>query len=108
VEAFHVFKIFVANPQKPPRVQQILYKNKDRLIKLLETLKANRSDEQFDEDKNTVIGKLQALEVPSRLESIPKNSASSGESMDCTPSGSIGRGVSSCSQGDLEKELNFG
>ncbi|CAE8635743.1 unnamed protein product, partial [Polarella glacialis] len=65
LEAFHVFKIFVANPQKPPRVQQILFKNKDRLITLLEGLKPNRSDDkQFDEDKCTVIGKLQALEAP--------------------------------------------
>eukprot|EP00440_Ansanella_granifera_P074513 gb/GFBE01080864.1/.p1 GENE.gb/GFBE01080864.1/~~gb/GFBE01080864.1/.p1 ORF type:complete len:438 (+),score=82.24 gb/GFBE01080864.1/:1-1314(+) len=65
LEAFHVFKIFVANPQKPPRVQHILYKNKDRLVMLLEGLKANRSDDkQFDEDKNTVISKLQALEPP--------------------------------------------
>lgn len=67
LEAFHVFKIFVANPQKPLRVQQILYKNKDRLVKLLEDLKANRTDDkQFDEDKSTVIGKLQAMEQPSR------------------------------------------
>merc|ERR1719188_2627449 len=63
-EAFHVFKIFVANPQKPPRVQQILFKNKDRLVKLLETLRSSRHDDrQFAEDKNTVIGKLQSLEA---------------------------------------------
>jgi len=66
-EAFHVFKIFVANPQKPPRVQQILFKNKDRLVKLLETLRPgaarpNRQDDnQFLEDKKTVIEKLQDL-----------------------------------------------
>ena len=27
-KAFHVFKIFVANPQRPIRVHTILYKNK--------------------------------------------------------------------------------
>merc|ERR1719375_894841 len=64
-EAFHVFKIFVANPYKPPRVQHILYKNKDKLVKLLETLRASRPDDrQFAEDKSTVIGKLQSLEPP--------------------------------------------
>merc|ERR1712226_125416 len=64
-EAFHVFKIFVANPQKPPRVQQILFKNKDKLVKLLETLRPSRPDDKhFAEDKSTVIGKLQALESP--------------------------------------------
>jgi len=65
-EAFHVFKIFVANPKKPPRVQQILYKNKEKLMKLLETLRPNRQDDkqQFTEDRNTVIEKLQSLEMP--------------------------------------------
>lgn len=66
-EAFHVFKIFVINPQKPPRIQLILYKNKERLVKLLEILRPNRSDDgQFDEDRNTVVGKLQVLEMPAR------------------------------------------
>jgi len=69
-EAFHIFKIFVANPQRPPRVQQILYKNKDKLVKLLDTLRPNRADDrQFAEDKSTVIGKLQALEPPERAPS---------------------------------------
>merc|ERR1711874_628250 len=35
MRAFHVLKTFVANPQKPPRVQQILYKNKGKLVQLL-------------------------------------------------------------------------
>lgn len=64
-EAFHVFKIFVANPQKPPRVQHILYRNKEKLVRFLETLGANRQeDRQFVEDRSTVIGKLQGLEQP--------------------------------------------
>lgn len=63
-EAFHVFKIFVANPQKPPRIQQILYRNKDKLIKLLETLRAKRPDDkQFLEDRSAIISKLEALEA---------------------------------------------
>lgn len=76
-EAFHVFKIFVANPQKPPRVQQILFKNKDRLVKLLETLRPgaarpNRQDDkQFLEDKKTVIEKLQDL-----VSTAPKGTSS--------------------------------
>lgn len=65
VEAFHVFKIFVANPQKPPRVQQILFKNKERLVKLLEGLRPNKpnrqDDKQFLEDRKTVVEKLQVL-----------------------------------------------
>jgi len=65
-EAFHVFKIFVANPQKPPRVHKILYRNKDKLVKHLEGLKALRADDKkFDEDQKMVIEKLRSLAQPS-------------------------------------------
>ena len=36
LDDFHVFKIFVANPKKPFKVQQILFKNRKRLVDLLE------------------------------------------------------------------------
>ena len=35
-EAFHVFKVFVANPAKPPEITIILATNKKKLIKFLE------------------------------------------------------------------------
>eukprot|EP00413_Alexandrium_margalefii_P005629 CAMPEP_0204519090 /NCGR_PEP_ID=MMETSP0661-20131031/4547_1 /ASSEMBLY_ACC=CAM_ASM_000606 /TAXON_ID=109239 /ORGANISM="Alexandrium margalefi, Strain AMGDE01CS-322" /LENGTH=292 /DNA_ID=CAMNT_0051524573 /DNA_START=45 /DNA_END=920 /DNA_ORIENTATION=- len=61
-EAFHVFKIFVANPQKTPRVQQILHRNKDKLVKHLEGLTALRPDDKkFEDDQKTVVEKLLAL-----------------------------------------------
>lgn len=31
-EAFHVFKVFVANPRKPPAIVKILYQNKAKLV----------------------------------------------------------------------------
>jgi calcium binding protein 39 len=34
-EAFHVFKVFVANPNKPKPILDILIQNKDKLIKFL-------------------------------------------------------------------------
>ncbi len=34
-EAFHVFKVFVANPNKPRAIIDILQKNKERLITFL-------------------------------------------------------------------------
>lgn len=82
LEAFHVFKIFVANPQKPPRVQYILYNNKERLIRKLEAIRPNRQDDaQFNEDRGTVVGKLQALEQPqtrSSSKAAPPNSEPAG------------------------------
>jgi calcium binding protein 39 len=34
-EAFHVFKVFVANPNKTKPVMEILQKNKEKLLKFL-------------------------------------------------------------------------
>ncbi|CAJ1331489.1 unnamed protein product [Effrenium voratum] len=64
-EAFHVFKIFVVNPQKPLRIQQILVKNKDRLVALLQTLQSGRSeDANFNTDQQKVIGRLLEMNLP--------------------------------------------
>mmetsp|Transcript_44110 Transcript_44110/g.95945 ORF Transcript_44110/g.95945 Transcript_44110/m.95945 type:complete len:366 (+) Transcript_44110:116-1213(+) len=63
-EAFHVFKIFAANPNKAPKVQQILFHNKDKLIKFFDNFLAERADdEQFVADKAAVVSRLAALEA---------------------------------------------
>ena len=41
-EAFHVFKVFVANPNKPKPILDILLKNKDKLINFLNTFHNDR------------------------------------------------------------------
>lgn len=64
VEAFHLFKIFVVNPQKPLRIQQILVKNKDRLVALLQTLHARSNDANFSADQQKVIGRLLDMQPP--------------------------------------------
>ncbi|CAE7244046.1 pmo25 [Symbiodinium sp. CCMP2592] len=75
LEAFHIFKIFVANPNRPPRVHTILYKNKERLICLLHELTPHRpEDKQFLEDMKTVLNKLEAMEPPPR----PERTAAAG------------------------------
>lgn len=63
LEAFHVFKIFAANPRKPPKVQLILHKNRERLVKLLETFRAKREgDEAFMQDLRAVVEAIRALQ----------------------------------------------
>lgn len=109
-EAFHVFKIFVANPQKPPRVEQILYKNRERLVKLLETLKSSRqNDRQFMEDRNTVAEKLLALgggQTPTAAgggysaPAAPKAAAAPSAEPTASPQG----GVGSVAEGDDRQE----
>jgi calcium binding protein 39 len=65
LDAFQVFKIFVANPAKPPEVAKILFDNKVKLVKYLEGLhkERERSDEQFRDEKGLVIGTLEELEM---------------------------------------------
>lgn len=41
-EAFHVFKVFVANPKKDPGVREILVKNKEKLLQYLKDFHNDR------------------------------------------------------------------
>ncbi|CAM9153154.1 unnamed protein product [Choristocarpus tenellus] len=60
-EAFHVFKVFVANPKKPPEVTKILVKNKTKLIAYLENFHNSKDDEQFKEEKILLTNTLSQL-----------------------------------------------
>ncbi|KAK3749956.1 hypothetical protein QZH41_013869, partial [Actinostola sp. cb2023] len=42
-EAFHVFKVFVANPNKTPAILDILLKNKDKLVEFLTNFHTDRT-----------------------------------------------------------------
>lgn len=46
-EAFHVFKVFVANPRKPGRIKEILITNKEKLLRYLSTFLAEKGARQF-------------------------------------------------------------
>ena len=67
LDAFQVFKIFVANPGKPPEVAKILFDNKVKLIKYLSGLHKEReaSDVQFRDEKGLVISTLEGLDFES-------------------------------------------
>ena len=41
-EAFHVFKVFVANPKKPEAISQILVNNREKLIAYLRNFQNNK------------------------------------------------------------------
>lgn len=79
VDAFHVFKIFAANPKKPQRVHQILFRNRDRLIKLIDTFKpSNDNDKSFMDDRVAVVNALKGLEAPRRSKSPPRSNSVDG------------------------------
>ncbi|KDN40050.1 hypothetical protein RSAG8_08371, partial [Rhizoctonia solani AG-8 WAC10335] len=60
-EAFHVFKVFVANPKKPPQIEVILRRNKDKLLVFLRDFHNDKEDEQFSDEKQFLISQIQAL-----------------------------------------------
>ncbi|XP_073105268.1 putative MO25-like protein At5g47540 isoform X3 [Elaeis guineensis] len=61
IEAFHVFKLFVANQNKPQEIVSILVTNRNKLLRLLSDFKTDKEDEQFEADKAQVIKEIAAL-----------------------------------------------
>ena len=88
VEAFHVFKIFVANPKKPPEIAAILFKNKEKLVQFLEAFVVNKDDGQFCDERDLLVETLSALEEPPAYSHTShSNSQSHGRSNASTFSG---------------------
>jgi len=63
-EAFHVFKVFVANPSKPPEIIKILTQNRVKLVAYLEKFHLDKEggDDQFRDEKSLIISTLNGLE----------------------------------------------
>jgi calcium binding protein 39 len=62
-DAFHVFKVFVANPNKPQEVIKILRDNQVKLCRYLTTLHQDKeeNDTQFRDEKALIITTIEAL-----------------------------------------------
>ncbi|KAJ3126675.1 Calcium-binding protein 39 [Nowakowskiella sp. JEL0407] len=66
LEAFHTFKIFVANPHKSQAILDILQRNREKLIAFLTKFHNDRSDdEQFNDEKAFLISQIQGLPAKS-------------------------------------------
>jgi calcium binding protein 39 len=60
--AFHIFKVFVANPNKPREIVQVLVDNHRELLKLLHNLPTSKGeDEQLDEERDLIIKEIEKL-----------------------------------------------
>ncbi|KAF0292222.1 Protein Mo25 [Amphibalanus amphitrite] len=67
-EAFHVFKVFVANPNKPKPILDILIRNQERLVDFLTRFHTDRSeDEQFNDEKAYLIKQIKELKPPAAV-----------------------------------------
>jgi calcium binding protein 39 len=63
IEAFHVFKLFVANQNKPSDIANILVANRNKLLRLLADIKPDKEDERFDADKAQVVREIANLKL---------------------------------------------
>ncbi|CAN0402699.1 unnamed protein product, partial [Ectocarpus fasciculatus] len=79
-EAFHVFKVFVANPKKPREVTKILVNNKAKLIAYLENFHNDRDDAQFKEEKKLLVSTLSLLQLEDAGSGSGASSSSSSSS----------------------------
>ncbi|XP_028796322.1 calcium-binding protein 39 isoform X2 [Neltuma alba] len=63
LSAFHIFKVFVANPNKPREVKIILSKNREKLLELLRDLSPGKGseDEQFEEEKELIMKEIERV-----------------------------------------------
>ncbi|EDQ87628.1 uncharacterized protein MONBRDRAFT_27016 [Monosiga brevicollis MX1] len=61
-EAFHVFKVFVANPNKEPEILSILQRNREALLEFLADFHNDRAeDEQFVDEKEYLMKQIREL-----------------------------------------------
>ncbi|XP_051125954.1 uncharacterized protein LOC127247908 [Andrographis paniculata] len=63
MSAFHIFKVFVANPNKPSEIKVILAKNHEKLLALLHSLSVGKGseDDQFEEEKELIIKEIERI-----------------------------------------------
>ncbi|KAF2239450.1 Mo25-like protein [Viridothelium virens] len=75
-EGFHIFKVFVANPNKSAAVHRILYNNKDRILRFLPNfLHDRKEDDQFNDEKTYLVKSIDQLGPPSDVPQASKNGA---------------------------------
>jgi len=87
-EAFHVFKIFVANPKKGPGVVSILIHNRERLIEFLKHFQIEKDEETFLEEKQILINTLQQLQLDERTATHVRSRSPSGDGFPSFPTSS--------------------
>ncbi|XP_010542196.1 PREDICTED: MO25-like protein At2g03410 isoform X2 [Tarenaya hassleriana] len=70
LEAFYIFKLFVAKENKPQDIVAILVANRSKIIRLLANLKLEKEDEGFEADKYAVLKEIECLTSPNQDENI--------------------------------------
>lgn len=85
LDAFHVFKLFVANRNKPTDIVNIIVANRSKLLRFFASFRIDKSeDEQFEADKRQVAKEIAELEAKGplfsgELHKFPATPTASGE-----------------------------
>ncbi|OMO94364.1 Armadillo-like helical [Corchorus capsularis] len=66
LDTFHVFKLFVANQNKPPEISSILVSNRSKLLRFFDEFTIDKEDEQFEADKSQIIKEIASLQSTDR------------------------------------------
>ncbi|XP_047944855.1 putative MO25-like protein At5g47540 [Salvia hispanica] len=61
IDAFHVFKLFVANQNKPADIVNILCANENKLLRFFDGFNSDKEDEMFEADKAQVVKEIMEL-----------------------------------------------
>ncbi|VFQ70208.1 unnamed protein product [Cuscuta campestris] len=88
LDAFHVFKLFVANTNRPPGITSVLANNKEKLLRLFAGLRMDKDDELFESDKTQIMKEISGLELPRQagdVYKLPKTPMCSGELSKVSP-----------------------
>ncbi|XP_074364470.1 putative MO25-like protein At5g47540 [Apium graveolens] len=71
LEAFHVFKLFAANQNKPPEIVNVLVTNRSKLLRFFNDFHFDKEEEDFKSDKAQVVREIETLE-PTSPSSSPR------------------------------------
>jgi len=85
MESFHLFQLFVFNPNKHPCIHIVLWNNKDNLIRFFNHFHSNSNDPDFEEDKKYLCLLLSQLEKPASCATEdPKGHDSATSAIHCS------------------------
>lgn len=99
-EAFHVLKVFVANPSKPAPIVEVLMANRDKLVAFLRALQNDRQDDDFHNEKALLIETLEAgLKLPADYQAKLLAPRSTGLSVPPEPAAARDEGAAAAAAG---------
>ncbi|KAG2786879.1 hypothetical protein JG687_00001596 [Phytophthora cactorum] len=81
MDAFHVFKIFVANPNKSPEVEQLLVRNCEKLLAFVSDFGKSESGRDFLQERSLLVFALERMAEKTQEQATRPASLSNPERM---------------------------